>query len=557
MKKAKWSLVLSFVLALSLVLSACGSSSSSDSNKKSGGSGKLASKQEFSYSEMSDIPSLNWSQVTDTTSSTVLGMVNAGLMRMDEKMVAQPDMAAEAPKISADKKTYTFKIRDDAKWSDGTPVTADDFVYAWQTMVASKTASQYAFIFPAVNIKNAAQIEDKKNKLFDKVDQLGVKALDDKTLEVKLDKPTPYFVSSLANVAFFPAKKEFVEKQGKKYGQEANTILFNGPFKLSSWKHGEGWTYVKNKDYWDAKHTYLNKVNVKVVKDTATQVSLYKTGKTDMTHLDAQFVDEFKSQKDQYHNALLAVNFWVRFNQKTVPEFKDVNVRKAFSMSVDRDNLAKVLLNNGSIGVNYAIPKGFAKDQDGKDYRDKYPNGFNATNKAEAKKLWKKSGVKKLNLEFLTSDVDTSVKMAEYIANQITSNLPGVKITINKQPWSQFLKLDTAGDYQMNTSGWSPDYLDPMTFLDLFTSDSVYNPFGYSDKEYDKLIEDASNLGDKPAERFAKLQEAERVLIEKDQAVAPTYQKGAAYVTKPYVKGFFVPGSGFNDNFQHAKILEH
>ncbi|MTT30564.1 peptide ABC transporter substrate-binding protein [Terrilactibacillus sp. BCM23-1] len=554
--KAKWSLVLSIVLVLSLVLSACGGSKSSTKDSK-GSSNELADKQEFSYTSSADIPSLNWSQVTDTTSSTVLGHVNAGLMRMDENMVPQPDMAAEAPKVSDDKKTYTFKIRDNAKWSDGSPVTADDFVYAWQTMVASKTASQYAFIFPAVNVKNAAQIEDKKSKLFDKVDQLGIKALDEKTLEVQLDKPTPYFLSSLANAAFFPAKKSFVEKQGKKFGQEANTLLFNGPFKLTSWKHGEGWTYEKNKDYWDAKNIHLTKVNVKVVKDTATTVNLYKTGKIDYAPLDSQFVDEYKNNKDEFHNILFAGTYWIRFNQKTVPAFKDVNVRKAFSMSIDRENLAKVLLNNGAVGANYIVPKGFAKDESGKDYRDKYPNGFNATDKAEAKKLWKKSGVKKLNLEFLTSDNDLAAKLTEYYANQISSNLPGVKITVNKQPWAQFLKLDTAGDYQMNTSGWSPDYLDPMTFLDLFTSDSVYNPFGYSDKEYDKLIEDAQNLGDKPAERFTKLQEAERILLEKDQAVAPTYQKGSSFVTKPYVKGFYRPSSGFEENFEHAKILKH
>ncbi|MFC7393091.1 peptide ABC transporter substrate-binding protein [Scopulibacillus cellulosilyticus] len=560
-RKAKWSLFLSLILVMSLFLAACSSGSKDTSSKASdSGNGGPAKDQVVNLMEPVDIPSLDWTQITDTTSSTAISMVTSGLMRFDQNMEPKPDMAASMPKVSKDKKTYTFKLRNDVKWSDGSPVTANDFVYAWRKMVDPKTASQYAFIFASVNIKNAAKIDDKKSPLFGKVDQLGVKALDDKTLQVTLDKPTPFFLSSLCGAQFIPQKKDFVEKEGKNLGQEPKDLLSNGPYIMTSWNHGSGFSFKKNDKYWNAKNIHIDKVNVKVLKQKSTAVNLYNTGKLDSTLIDSEFVSQFKGKPD-FHTSLLAATYFIRLNQDKVPAFKNDKVRKAIYGSIDRDAMAKDLIQDGSVGAKYIVPKDFAKGPDGKDFRSTAPNGYNVADKKQAKKLWeeakKELGIKSLNLELMTQDQDKSVKITEYIANQIEKNLPGINVTVNKQPWGQYLKLETAGKYQMSISGWSPDYKDPMTFLDMWTTGNTMNRMGYSDKKYDQLIDEAKNLGGEPQKRWEKMQQAEKLLLEKDTAVIPLYQRANAFVTKPYVKGLTYPPFGFDMDWTHAEVLKH
>ncbi|MFC7393089.1 peptide ABC transporter substrate-binding protein [Scopulibacillus cellulosilyticus] len=562
-RKAKWPILLSLILVLSIVLAGCSSGKKDESgNKSSEGNGQLADKQVLNISENADIPSLNWTKITDNVSSTYLNYITSGLMRMNDKLQPQPDMAESMPKVSSDKKTYTFKLRKDAKWSDGSPVTANDFVYAWRKMVDPKTASQYAFIFSSANIKNAAKIEDKNSPLFGKVDQLGVKALDDHTLQVTLEKPTPFFISLMANASFLPQKKEFAEKQGDKLGQEPQNLLFNGPFKLTKWNHGSGWTLEKNKQYWNAKNISLDQVNVKVLKQVSTGVNLYNAGKLDASPaLDSAFVNQYKNKKDEFHTSLQSGTFFLYLNEKKNPALKNANIRKAISMSIDRKSMTDSLLGDGSIPANYIVPKDFAKGPDGKDFRSYAPNGFNGYNPKEAKKLWEKGkkelGIKSLKLELMAQDSDKSTKQNEYIANQIEKNLPGVNVTVNKQPWGNYLKLLNSGNYEMANSGWNPDYVDPMTFLDLWTTDNPQNSMSYSDKKFDKLIEEANNLGAEPQKRWNKMQEAEKLLIEKDQAIVPLFQEGVAHAIKPYVKGLEYPAFGARTGFLNAKILKH
>ncbi|MFC7393092.1 peptide ABC transporter substrate-binding protein [Scopulibacillus cellulosilyticus] len=558
--KAKGLLFLSIILVMSLFLSACSSGSKDTSGKASGGKGELAKDQVLNITEPQDIPSLNWTQITDTVSSTAIGMVNSGLMRFDQNMEPKPDMAQAMPKVSKDKKVYTFKIRNDAKWSDGTPVTANDFVYAWRKMVDPKTASQYAFIFASANIKNAAKIEDKKSPLFGKVDQLGVKALNDKTLQVTLEKPTPYFLSMLPSSSFLPAKKDFVEKQGKNLGQEPQNLLFNGPYILSKWNHGSGWSFKKNDKYWNAKNIHIDKVNVKVIKQVSTAVNLYNTGKLDSTTISSDFVDQFKRKPD-YHTSLVGITYFLRLNQGKVPAFKNEKVRKAIYGSIDRDTMAKDLMKDGSVGAKYLVPKDFVKGPDGKDFRSSAPNGYDVANKQQARKLWeqakKELGIKSLKLELMTQDSDKAVKANEYVANQLEKNLPGMEVTVNKQPFGNFLKLESSGNYQMENGGWSPDFLDPITFLDMWTTNSDMNRMSYSDPKYDKLIGEVNNLGAEPQKRWEKMQEAEKLLLEKDAAIVPLYQRANAYLAKPYVKGMIYPPFGFDMDWTHAKVLKH
>jgi oligopeptide transport system substrate-binding protein len=557
-KKASWSILVSILLVVSLFLTACGGNNN-NANDKNGAGNELAGKQVLYLYETADIPTLDYTQATDTTSGDAISMLQAGLMVYDNNEL-KPDMAASEPEVSKDGTVYTFKIRDNAKWSDGSPVTAQDFVYGWQHELDPKTAAPYSFIYASANIKNAAKILDKNSDLYGKVDQLGIKALDDKTLQITLEKATPYFLSLMSFQPFFPAKKEFVEKQGDKYAKEPENLLYNGPFVLSKWDHGQGWIFKKNPKYWDAKNITLDEVNFKVVKDSTTSLNLYKTDKVYLKNLSAEFVDQYKNSKE-FKTVPMSCVAYLKLNIAKVPAFQNEKVRKAIYMAIDRKGITDVLLKNGSIPAQYFVPKNFTKGPDGKDFRAAAPEGYNLGSQKEATKLWneakKELHIDKLNLEYLTTDSDTASKFAEYDANQIEKTLPGVNVTITKQPWGEYLKRDDNGDYDIGGgASWCPDYQDPMTFLDMWTSNNQNNTGKWSDKHYDQLIAQATNLGNKPAERWTKLQEAEKYLLEK-AVIVPEYQLGRAYIVKPYVKGLVFQSYGATIDYRHAQIMKH
>jgi oligopeptide transport system substrate-binding protein len=560
MKKAKWSLVLSFVLALSLVLSACGSSSSSDSGKKSGASNKLASKQELKFAITADIPTLDPNLATDTTSTNAIDMTQSGLTRMHNNKF-EWDLAKGEPKVSADKKTYTFTLRDQ-KWSDGKPVTAQDFVYGWHRQNDPNAKPAYNFLFASVGIKNAAKIQNQDDSLYGKYDQLGVKALDDKTLQVTLDQPAPpFFYSILSQPQFFPVREDVVKKNGSKYATSADTMLYSGPFVLSDWKKGTGWTYKKNKDYWNAKATKLETVDFKVVKEQGTAINLYKTGSIDEVGLSAEYVDQFKkTNASEMKSALESGTFFLYINQKTNKNLKNLNLRKALNAAIDRDGLVKSILNNGSAGSDYIVPKNFVAGPDGKDFRSADPDGFSAGSASEAKDYWNKAkkelGIKTLKLNFLSQDSSSTQQLNQYVANQIKKNLPGVTVTINAQPWANYLKLNQEFKFDLAFSGWFPDYQDPMTYLDMWTSKNPQNTTGWSNKKFDSLLQSALTGTADQQKRWDNLLAAEKLMMS-EYPIVPLYQSGHTWVEKPYVKDLSFPSYGPEIDFARAYITQH
>ncbi|SFG36355.1 peptide ABC transporter substrate-binding protein [Sporolactobacillus nakayamae] len=558
MKKAKWSLVLTFVLALSLVLSACGSSSSSDSSKS--GASKLAAKQDLRFAITADIPTLDPNLATDTTSTNAIAMTEAGLTRMHNNKF-QWDLAKGAPKVSSDKKVYTFTLRDQ-KWSDGKPVTAQDFVYGWHRQNDPKAKPAYNFLFASVGIKNAAKVENPKDPLYGKYDNLGVKALDDKTLQVTLEQAAPpFFYSILSQPQFFPQREDFVKKQGKKYATSADTLLYNGPFTLTEWQKGTGWTYKKNKDYWNAKATKLSTVNFKVVKEQATAINMYKTGSIDEVGLSAEFVDQFKkTNAKEIKTGVDAGTYYLYINQKTNKNLKNLNLRKALNAAIDRDGLVKSILNNGSVASNFVVPKNFVAGPDGKDFRASAPNGFPAGSASEAKTYWNKAkkelGIKTLKINFLSQDGSSTQQLNQYVANQINKNLPGVKVTINAQPWANYLKLNQEFKYDIAFSGWFPDYQDPMTYLDMWTTGNPMNSIGWSNKKFDSLINSAQTDTADVQKRWDSLVSAEKLMMS-EYPIVPLYQSGHTWVEKPYLKGLSFPSYGPQIDFSQAYLLKH
>ncbi|MGE7880462.1 ABC transporter substrate-binding protein [Bacillus sp. NPDC094077] len=562
-KMKKFTAVVAPVLAMSMALTACSGSggekkttttSSGGEDKKS--DIKYAAKQVLNRTENQEIPTMDTSKSTDTLGAQILGNTMEGLYRLDKDNKPIP-AAAESSTKSEDGKKYTFKLRKDAKWSNGDPVTAKDFVFAWQRLLDKNTAAEYAFI--AYYIKNAEAI----NKGEKPVTELGAKAVDDYTLEVELEKPVPYFLNLLAFPSYYPLNEKFVKEKGDKYGLEADTTVYNGPFVMSSWKHEQGWQLKKNDKYWDNKTVKLEEINYSVVKEVATKVNLYDTGSIDFTLLSGEFVDKYKSNKDEYGEYSEASTFFLRLNQKRNGQdtpLKSKKLREAIALSVDKKGLANVILNNGSKATDQLVPKGLATGPDGKDYQDTFKNGLKYDPKKGAA-AWeaakKELGKDQVTIELLSYDDGTAKKIADYVKDQIEKNLKGVTINTKIQPFKQKLKLETAQDYEISYAGWSPDYADPMTFIDMFESKSPYNQMSYSNAKYDDMVSKAGNelMGD-AKKRWETLGKAEKLFLEEDAGLVPLYQTGRAYVMKPNVKGIVKHNISPEYSFKWAYVTE-
>ncbi|MEH6978343.1 peptide ABC transporter substrate-binding protein, partial [Bacillus pseudomycoides] len=285
--KKKVPVLVASTLAMSMVLGACSYQKDESQAKAKGESGNNNAKQVINLTETQEIPTMDTALSADAVSSRVMNNTMEGLYRLDKGDKLVPGVAKSSEK-SEDGKKYTFKLREDAKWSNGDPVTAKDFVYAWQRAINPDKAAVSAYIM--FDVKNAQKINKKEMT----PDQLGVKAIDDYTLEVELEHPVPYFENLMIYPLFYPVNEKYAKEQGNKFGLEANTTLYNGPFVLSDWKHERSFQIKKNPSYWDNKEVKLEEVNFNIVKDMATAINLYDTKAIDRVILRSEFVDKYK-----------------------------------------------------------------------------------------------------------------------------------------------------------------------------------------------------------------------------------------------------------------------
>ncbi|MDR4945921.1 peptide ABC transporter substrate-binding protein [Neobacillus cucumis] len=557
MKKAKLSLLVTSALAASLVLGACSGGSSSSSKKPTSSAGQLADKQVINVLESAEIPTLDSVMNQDVLGSEVLSQVNAGLYRWDQtgKKVI-PDIADGEPQYNADKTVLTIKLRKDAKWSNGDPVTAKDFVYSWQRGIDPKTASPYVPYMMDGKIKNATEIINGKAK----PEELGVKAIDDNTLEVDLVRPLPYIDSLLTFTSFYPQNQKYVEQQGADYAKDASHLLYNGPFKLTKWDGpaAESWTLDKNADYWDSKNVTLQQVNFNVVKDPQAAVNAYSAGQADITGrlASSAIISQYQGSKDlvQYLEPSM---WWLKMNENN-PVLKNVKIRKAIATAIDKKAYTNNVLANGSIEADFIVPKEFAYNN-GKDFR-KGQDAYLKTDKTQAKKLWQE-GLKELGKTSVTftmvgQDTETAKKEDAFIKDQLEKTLPGLTVNIQSVPFKIRIDREDKQDYDLLHAGWGPDYADPMTFMDLFLTGGGQNHMSYSNPQYDKLVKDAqTTLAAKPDERWKALQDAEKILLEDDAALAPLYQRTVNILVNPKVKG--LQHNAYSDySFQWIKVYK-
>ncbi|WP_174614804.1 peptide ABC transporter substrate-binding protein [Virgibacillus ihumii] len=567
-KKARSLFILAVTLLLITFLYACsgndseGSTNNNQENDQSKPANNsqpaLAEDQVLNLTSSADFTSLDPHHASDAPSFDALYQIRSGLVTLDKNGEVVPDMAASLPKVSKDGTVYTFTLRDDIVWSNGDPVTAQDFVYSWQREVDPETAGEYAFIYISANIKNAAEIRDKNSSMYGDREKVGIQAVSDRKLKITLEKPTPYFLDLLTFPPFYPLNQEFVEKQGDKFAMEPENMLFNGPFKLQKWNHGVGWTFVKNEKYWNADQVTLEKVNYKVLKQQNTAVNVYKSGSLDFLKLSSDYIQLFEDSGELHTGELTAEINFIRLNQQH-EALANENIRDAIYNSINREGLVDVLVKTGAEPARYVVPKNFATGPDGKDFRAKNPS-INKMSLEEAQQSWKKGlqeiGKEKVEIGLMIGDTDTNATIAEFYANQMEENLPGLTVTINRQPYQSHLELEGNRKYDMSKWGWLPDYRDPMTFLDLWVTGAPFNRTGYSNPEFDALIKKAKNLGNKPKKRWELLQKAEKILLE-DAAIVPTHQAASAYVKKPYVKDIIVRNYGPTVDWTYARVLKH
>ncbi len=451
--------------------------------------------------------SLDPSLMTDTTSSNIDLALNEGLTVYDPKTSKAYPGAAESWTTSADGKTVTFKIRPNAYWSDGKPVTAHDFVYGWLRTLAPETASDYANMLGMV-IQGANAFNAGKGKAAD----VGVKALDDRTLEVKLVGPAAYFVDMTAHHSFAALPRWTIEKHGSDWTKPGN-IVTNGAYVLKEWKPQDYLLVEKNPKYWDARNVKLNSIKYLASDNQSTNYKMFKAGEVDwQVGIAADLIDEIKLRKDYQVSARFGT-YYLSFNVARKP-FDNVNVRKAFAAAIDKVTLVDKVLKGGQIPTDAFTPA-----MEG--YTPQKGVGFNV---AAARKYLADAGYPDGKgfppLTYFYNTNEGHKKIAEYVQQQLKAIL-GIDITLQNMEWNTFLAKRSEHDYSFARHGWIGDYLDPNTMLDLFITGSGNNNGLYSNPAFDKAIGDA--VVAKGDARMKLLMDAERILLTQDQAFVPIY----------------------------------
>jgi oligopeptide transport system substrate-binding protein len=508
----------------------------------------------INWTESAEVGTLDQSKSTAAVDFDAMQAIGDGLYRNGKE--GTPELAlAESVQKSDDGLTYTFKLRPNLKWSNGEPLTAQDFVYGWQRTNDPKTASQYAYLFSGIKNADAIQKGDEKD-----LSALGVKALDDTTLQVELEKPMPQLESVLTMAPFYPQSQKFVEKVGDKYGTAAKYTLSSGPFVIKGWNGSNNkYTLVKNSKYYDAKVVKTPKVVVQAIKDQNTGYNLYKSGSIDYTTLSPDQVKASKSRKD-YKVIPSASTGYLEYNQKKIKALQNVKIRQALSYAIDRKTLStKILTGTATPATTFTALK-LAKDPNtGQDFaKSAAAKGAIGYNKAKAQKLMseglKEVGKKSLKLELLSDDTDATKRLAQFLQAQF-QKLDGVKIEIKTVPFKQRLALSQDKKFDLVISNWGADYADPSTFLDLYKSDSSFNNGSWKDETYTNAVNAAetTDVNDNN-KRYDDYKVAEQQ-IEKQAGVAPLYYKSYATLFRSSVKGVVTNpvGSPFDWKWAYKK----
>lgn len=522
------SLFLCCMMALSLT--GCGGSSGEDTST-------------YTYSSELDIKNLDSSDADDGCSFRAIHAIIDGLMKTDKKGNITYGVA-KSEEVSDDGLIHTYKLRKDVKWDNGDPVTAHDFVYAWQRIFRKKGSYYYMFADGIASIQGAQALADKidagEELSDDDLNTMAVKALDDYTLEIKTDIRVSFFDELMAFPCFFPINEKFCEKQGDKYGKSVKAIMGNGAFVMTNWEPGSIAEFKKNEKYYEAKTVKIENLVMKLVQDPKVAAQSFMAGETDYAPINSDLVDKYKkdkSFKQVYDGYLyyLSVNFQ---NE----DLANSNIRQAVSLSINRKDLCDKVLKDGSTAATGFIPTGVATSPDGKDFREE--SGVYITYSKEKAQKALDQGLKELGKSEITlritygTDESPMDVIATYLQNSL-SKLKGIKVEMvatTKQ--DRIYNKQKNGDYDLAVTRWGPDYGDPTTFLTIDLSTNSNNYGKYKNEEFDQYLNQAAVESDVRV-RWQQLLNAEKVLMT-DLGSIPVFEKGSATLQNTKVKNLVI-----------------
>lgn len=554
MRKSKaLTLTIAAILMIS-TLAGCGiyekDAAAGNASAASGGSGNTdtaglnttdAGTKVIRYAITNEPPTLDPQMINSMYGATLDYHLFEGLMRSNSGTL-EPG-CAETYELSDDGLTYTFHLRKGLVWSDGVPLTANDFVYGLQRLLDPATASPSSFM--GTIVKNAAAF----NKGEVTAEELGIKALDDSTVEITLENPAGYFLGVLSTSGYYPCRKDLVEKYGKDFAADADKNVYNGPFTLTDWKHASALTFTKNEAYWNKEAVNLSGLEISVVTDANTALGLYETGQLDYAELPSQLVANYPDAKSYYSGSVE----YLQINVTANDILGNKNFRNALSAALDREAFTQLATSGVSEATTrYVLPQVAGTN---KTYGEEYPlEAFKTTAELDKAKEYLAKAMEELNIANTSDitvkfnvdgDADSARKKAEVVQAQLQTNL-GINIEINQVPYKQLYELHSAHDYEMMFTGWTPDYSDPFSYLEFFETDNGYNNSVYSSPDYDKYIQLAKNTVD-PKKRLDALFEAEKVLLS-DLPAIPIDMVKNYYLINDKITNFtpYFVGTGLN-----------
>lgn len=469
------------------------------------------------------------------------------LYRENEKGEFVPSLA-ESYEMSEDGTVYTFKLREGLTFADGSPLTAKDVKFSWLHALAPENAFEYAY--QLYYIKNAAPYNAGECA----AEEVGLEVVDDTTLVVTLEKPTAYFLSLTGFITYAVISEDFATKQDK-YGADAASMLSSGPFVVDEWNKGQYVKYVKNEKYWDAANVNLDELYIYAVTESSTEITMFETNELDVTYMTMTSADTLRL-KDQ-------LKYWSSLNTRYLicnvedETLSDPNVRKALMYALDLDTLAETVVLNCVAAEGYIPNDMSAVDDPSKVFRkEKFLE--TSGNVDLAKQYLADAGYPDgagfpEDLEIVYTTGDANKALAEAIVEMWRVNL-GVNIKATNLEGTVRKDRKNNGDFDFSLDGWSTDYLDPYSFLEIGLTGNIYNSGRYSNPEFDRLVGIASTSLDQ-VEREEAMEAAEKIFIVEDMAVLPLYNSIRAYLAKDGVSGIVFSKTGIAD-FKSAKVSQ-
>ena len=536
-------LVLAMTVAL---LSACGTKEKTSSNERSAYPGTTEANS-ITVNIASEPPEMFTVTTTDTTSFSVIRHVIENMVMLDENDKVIPGVAKDWT-VSDDGLVYTFNLRDNMKWTNGEPVTAHDFVFAWTALLTPEFAADYAYF--GYVFKNGAAYNNGEVG----ADQLGFKAINDYQLEVTLENPTPYFLDTLAFGVFAPVNEKAYNEFGTAYGTDADKMVYNGAFKMTSWEHESKIVLEKNPDFYDADKISLEKINMVMINDTNAAMNAFKAGEVDIIGVNGEQVAMMNGEGFPVYSYEDGATFYLEYNL-TDPQLANANLRKAITYAIDKQAFVDgVLKNNSKPAVSFtAVPVNGIE----KKFYEEVGAILPVVDVAKAKEYYQKAldelGVDTLSITMISDDSDTAIKNATFVQEQLKVNL-GLDIKVESMPFKSRLERMSNKDFSLVFAGWGPDYNDPMTFLDLFETGNGNNHTSYSNPAYDELLNKVRTELDKKT-RFGYLMDLEKMLLE-DLPISPIYWRTRDYIVSGKIESGVLRTAFQDMNYRNVKLAK-